>query len=137
MSIGQLDWSVRLRLEVMATTRVVEGIWRRDPTVWGGTGGTPELRDRLGWLDIAERLLDTYDDLSEFADGVRADCEKVVLCGMGGSSLAPEVFWRTFGRKPDYPRFVMLDSTTPDAVRQAVHPDEKALFVIARKLFLP
>ncbi len=117
----------------MAATRVVEGIWKRDPTVWGGTGGTPELRDRLGWLDIAQRFLETHDDLTDFADSVRADCEKVVLCGMGGSSLAPEVFWRTFQGRPDYPTFVMLDSTTPDAVRQAVHPDEKALFIISSK----
>ena len=117
----------------MAATRVVEGIWKRDPTVWGGTVGTPELRDRLGWLDIAQRFLETHDDLTDFADSVRADCEKVVLCGMGGSSLAPEVFWRTFQGRPDYPTFVMLDSTTPDAVRQAVHPDEKALFIISSK----
>jgi glucose-6-phosphate isomerase len=117
----------------MAATRVVEGIWKRDPTVWGGTGGTPELLDRLGWLDIAERFLKTHDDLTDFADSVRADCEKVVLCGMGGSSLAPEVFWRTFQGRPDYPTFVTLDSTTPAAVRQAVHPDEKALFIISSK----
>ncbi len=117
----------------MAATRVVEGIWKRDPTVWGGTGGTPELRDRLGWLDIAERFLETHNDLTDFADSVCGDCEKVVLCGMGGSSLAPEVFWRTFQRRPDYPTFVMLDSTMPDPVRQAVHPDEKALFIISSK----
>ena len=75
VSLGPLDWPVRTRLEVMAATRVVEGIWKRDPTVWGGTGGTPELRDRLGWLDIAERFLKTHDDLTDFADSVRADCD--------------------------------------------------------------
>jgi glucose-6-phosphate isomerase len=116
----------------MAAGSVVERIWQKDPTVWGGTTSTPELANRLGWLDIAERFA-LSSDLRTLADRVREECDAVVLCGMGGSSLAPDVFGRVFGSGLGYPRLIVLDSTAPDAVRRATAGAEEALFVISSK----
>ncbi len=94
------------RLSAAADDRVVERIWSRDGTLWAPEG-TPELADRLGWLDIADRLRAQVDDYIAFADEVRdAGYTDAVLLGMGGSSLAPEVFRRSFeGRqRPDAAR---------------------------------
>jgi len=93
-----------------------ERIWKGDPTVWAGSADTAELSDRLGWLTLPESMASQVPTLVEFADEVRNDFARVVLLGMGGSSLAPEVCWRTFGRRDGYPRFDMLDSTDPRAV---------------------
>jgi glucose-6-phosphate isomerase len=66
-------------------------LYERDATLWG-PAGTPEIADRLGWVTIAGRMLERVDELSTFAAGVRREgLEDVVLLGMGGSSLAPEV----------------------------------------------
>src|SRR5256885_9014128 len=69
--------------------------------------------------------------LAAFAEEIRQKFDRVVLCGMGGSSLAPEVLWRTFGRKPGYPALAVLDSTDPRAVVAALGGED-----IARSLFL-
>src|SRR2546427_4311857 len=68
---------------------------------------------------------------SDLAEEIRQKFDRVVLCGMGGSSLAPEVLWRTFGRKPGYPALAVLDSTDPRAVVAALGGED-----IARSLFL-
>ena len=117
----------------MAAESVVQRIWSKDPTVWGASLATRELSDRLGWLEVAERVLEEHSDLEEFADRIRQQCDTVVLCGMGGSSLAPEVFWRVFGPRLGFPSLAVLDSTAPDAVRRIVDPDRSALFVISSK----
>src|SRR5215468_11294138 len=85
--------AVSKRLGAAADERVVERIWSRDATLWA-PAGTPEVADRLGWLDIADR----------------------VLLGMGGSSLAPEVFRRTFDSAEGLTPHV-LDSTHPAQVQ--------------------
>src|SRR5688572_33203747 len=92
-----LQTPVAERLQAAAGEHVVRRLWERDGTLWAPPG-TPELTDRLGWLDIAERLAAEIDDLRAFAADVRdAGITDAVLLGMGGSSLAPEVFRRSFG----------------------------------------
>ncbi|MCP5984691.1 hypothetical protein NL349_29005, partial [Klebsiella pneumoniae] len=77
-----------------------------------GPAGQPEVANRLGWLTIAGRMRDEVADLTEFARSVRDDgMEHVVLLGMGGSSLAPEVVRQSFGDRAGWPTLVMLDST--------------------------
>src|SRR3954463_6727824 len=84
--------AVSERLSAAADERVVERIWSRDGTLWAPEG-TPELADRLGWLDTAARLRGQAGDYAAFAAEVRDDAgyTDAVLLGMGGSSLAPEV----------------------------------------------
>src|SRR5262249_54876617 len=108
--------AVSKRLSAAADERVVERIWSRDGTLWAPEG-TPELADRLGWLDIADRMREQVDDYVAFAAEVRAaGYTDGVLLGMGGSSLAPEVFRRTFDGADGLTPHV-LDSTHPEQVQ--------------------
>jgi glucose-6-phosphate isomerase len=140
--------AVSERLRTAAESRVVERIWSRDGTLWAPEG-TPEVTDRLGWLDIADRMREQVDDLNAFAAEVReAGYTDAVLLGMGGSSLAPEVFRRSFdapgpaagageagqggGRSLT---LTVLDSTHPaqvQAVLDAVDLD-KAIMIVSSK----
>jgi len=104
----------------------VRRLFARDPGLWGGDRRTPELADRLGWLDAPARSRVLVPKLVAVADEVRRDgITRVVLLGMGGSSLAPEVFWRTFGGRAGWPALLVLDTTHPDAV--AAVGDDPAL----------
>src|SRR6185295_5565272 len=90
--------------------------------------------NRLGWL----RALDMIDAegarLQAFADRVRRDgYTRVVLMGMGGSSLAPEVLRQVLGTAPGFPRFVMTDTVNPDAVREIFSDGGRTLAIVASK----
>jgi glucose-6-phosphate isomerase len=114
----------------------VRRLFARDPGLWGGDRRTPELADRLGWLDAPARSRDLVPRLVAFADEVRHDgFTRVVVLGMGGSSLAPEVFWRTFGARTGWPSLVVLDTTHPDAVAAVGnHPAlASTLFLVSSK----
>jgi glucose-6-phosphate isomerase len=123
------------QLERAAEEQVAERLRDGDATLWG-PAGTPEIADRLGWLTIAERMLAEADSLSTFAERVREDgLRDVVLLGMGGSSLAPEVLRRSFDAQPGRPRLHVLDSTdaaTVRAVGEAVEP-RNTLFLVSSK----
>jgi transaldolase / glucose-6-phosphate isomerase len=106
---------------------LVERIWERDPTVWTGT----DEAHWLGWLDEPLRMRERVSELTELAAGVAADVDDVVLLGMGGSSLAPEVLRRAFGRE----RFHVLDTTHPKAIRRLTDSLDlgRTLFIAASK----
>jgi transaldolase / glucose-6-phosphate isomerase len=121
--------------QAASAARVQERLERADPTLWG-PAGAPEIADRLGWLTIAERMLAGVDELRAFADAVRDDgVRDIVLLGMGGSSLAPEVLRRCFVAHEDRPSLHVLDSTDAAMVRsvgERVEP-EHALFLVSSK----
>jgi len=119
-----------------ATKEDVGGrIAREDATLWGPSG-TPEIANRLGWLTIAQRMLAEVDELTELAAAVSADgIRDVVLLGMGGSSLAPEVLRRCFPLHPGHPVLHVLDSTDAAKIRavgQAIDP-QRTLFLVSSK----
>jgi transaldolase/glucose-6-phosphate isomerase len=130
----ELEQPVAERLRQAAEQEVVRRIWRRDGTLWAPPG-TPELTDRLGWLDIADKMEASLGDLEAFVAEVRAaGYTDAVLLGMGGSSLAPEVFRRSQQDKAAM-RLHVLDSTHPDQVRatlDAVDLD-KTLVIVSSK----
>jgi transaldolase / glucose-6-phosphate isomerase len=130
-----VDAAVARRLETIEAGQLPKRIWARDPTVWKDDPDTPEIRDRLGWLTVGKAMAQQAKDLEALADEVRAEFSRVVLCGMGGSSLAPEVLWRTFGAAPGHPSLHVLDSTDPRAVRQAEQGGDLSttLFIISSK----
>jgi transaldolase/glucose-6-phosphate isomerase len=114
---------------------VARRVWGKDESLWGGPG-VPEIADRLGWLTISDAMLERADELVEFARGVAADGFKdAVLLGMGGSSLAPEVLWRTFGAPSEALDLHVLDSTDPDAILEVQNEIdlEHTLFVVSTK----
>ncbi len=94
---------------------LVARIDARDHTVW--QDDPAEVADRLGWLDAPQRAAEGSEQLRAIADGLVADgITDVVLTGMGGSSLYPEVLVTTFGSATGHPRLHVLDSTDPGAV---------------------
>jgi transaldolase/glucose-6-phosphate isomerase len=131
----ELAGPVAERVKQAVSERVAERIWRRDPSLWGGPG-VPEIENRLGWLTVADTMLEHASELKKFAQEVKTegftDC---VLLGMGGSSLGPEVIRRSFGEQPDGLRLQVLDSTHPDVVRsvQESVDIEKTLFIVSSK----
>ena len=92
------------------------------------------IADRLGWMSSPELMAGSIERLRSFAERVKADrFSDVVLLGMGGSSLAPEVLRAILGVAPGWPSFHMLDSTDPAAVRAVATPPERTLYLLASK----
>ena len=94
----ELEPAIAQRVQRAVEDQVARRIWQKDESLWGGPG-VPEIGNRLGWLTIADKMLEGAGDLKLFADGcVDAGLTDAVLLGMGGSSLAPEVFRRSSSR---------------------------------------
>ena len=135
-SLGPLQDAVDRRLRQMDEGHIVERVWARDPTVWKPDPKTPEITNRLGWLTVADAMLHAAPDLQRFAEEVRDRFDRVVLCGMGGSSLAPEVLRRTFGSRAGFPQLTVLDTTEPgtvEAVGSTGGRLAKTLFIVSSK----
>ncbi|MDH3249630.1 MAG: glucose-6-phosphate isomerase [Acidimicrobiia bacterium] len=116
-------------------TGMVDRFWRGDPSVWSDDPDTPELGNRLGWLDLHDTMRPELADIERVAGEVAARSDHVVLCGMGGSSLAPDVFSAVFGRSEGFPELIVLDSTHPGAVlavESRIDP-ARTTFVISSK----
>ena len=133
-NLGTYQSAVDTALAQMAEQKIMARIWAHDHTVW--KPDPTEITNRLGWLHIAEAMLGNVPQLEELAEAVRADgYTHVLLLGMGGSSLAPEVFRITFGVREGYLDLAVLDSTDPGAV--LAHAERldlpRTLFIVATK----
>ncbi|HEX2385287.1 MAG TPA: bifunctional transaldolase/phosoglucose isomerase [Candidatus Binatia bacterium] len=129
--LGKYQSRVDRRLKSWQAENFAERLWRKDTTLWSAEP-LPELADRLGWLDLPETMTNQVKDIRAFAEKVKADgFRHVVVLGMGGSSLAPEVFQRAFGNAAGYPQLLVLDSTHPAAVRAV-----EGRIAVAQTLFL-
>jgi len=118
----------------LTTSRVVERLWAKDYRLWRPE--PTEITDRLGWLTVIGEMQEQAESLTSFAKSVRERSIKdVVLLGMGGSSLGPEVLRASFGSSKGYPRLWVLDSTVPGWVRQVTKTIDptKTLFIVASK----
>ncbi|MCH7735074.1 MAG: glucose-6-phosphate isomerase [Chloroflexi bacterium] len=109
-------------------------MWDSDHTLW--KDDPAEITNRLGWLNVPAEMMDVIPDLEQFAaEVVDRGITDIVLLGMGGSSLGPEVLRQAIGSAPDYPKLTVLDSTVPAAilsVRDRIDP-AKSLFLISSK----
>ncbi len=96
---------------------------------------TKIISNSLGWTEVYNWTLEHLKEIKDFASSVKSEYKNVVLMGMGGSSLAPEVLRVLFGKKENYPSLIVLDSTNPDwvsKVRNQIDP-AKTLFIFASK----
>ena len=135
LHLGTYQKRIDRRITQWQKAGIVSRIWKKDYTVWSKSP-QPELTDRLGWLELPETMAEQSDKLSVLADQAKADNMKdAVLLGMGGSSLAPEVFQQTFGNAAGYPRLHVLDSTHPAAVKDLESRIDLAhtLFIVSSK----
>ncbi|CAN5854624.1 hypothetical protein BH24CHL6_BH24CHL6_15980 [soil metagenome] len=124
-------------LERAISERWVDRIWRRDASLWTGDKRVAgSIDDRLGWLDAPAHFRERVEELDAFAEGVRREgFESVVVCGMGGSSLAPEVLADSLARGETGISLRVLDSTDPQqvlAIQKASDP-QRTLYLIATK----
>ncbi len=127
--------SLEAQLARAEQARVAERVRAGDASLWAPPG-TPEVANRLGWLTIAERMLAELGTIELFAAEARdEDLRDIVLLGMGGSSLAPEVLRRSFAQRDRGPRLHVLDST--DAARIRAVEDaidlQRTLFIVSSK----
>ena len=133
-NLGTYQTIVDTALDEIQHQQVMARIWDGDHTVWEPE--PTEITNRLGWLRIAEAMQDNIPQMKALANAVRADgYTHALLLGMGGSSLAPEVFRRTFGIKTGYLDLAVLDSTDPGAVLayEKALDLSKTLFIVATK----
>ena len=112
-----------------------EALWSRRLDVWTSDRATQDkIANRLGWLGAIDFVMPHLPRLRSLADAIKSErFTDIVLLGMGGSSLAPEVLRQVLGVAPGFPRFRMLDSVDPDAVRGAMDHAATSLFVLASK----
>jgi transaldolase/glucose-6-phosphate isomerase len=136
-ALGQYRQQVEERLRSLEQEGFARRLWAKDATLWeSGEAEQRAIENRLGWLGAAGSVLEHCDRLRAFATEVKeAGFRRAVLLGMGGSSLAPEVFQRTFGPAPGDPDLVVLDTTDPAAIL-AVGRDldlARTLFIVSSK----
>jgi glucose-6-phosphate isomerase len=145
--MSDLDAAIRSRLEAWTADRVAERLWAKDGSLWAASGTAPgDVAARLGWLDLPDAMTARVAELEHLARDVREDgYRRAAVLGMGGSSLAPELFSRTFGwaggaggsgaAAPDGLELRVLDSTHPDVVRgfRSWASEQRTLFIVSSK----
>lgn len=133
-SIGKYSNLFDAVIKKLKDEKVIDRIWKKDFTVWNND--PTEISNRLGWLDSVEVTSRSLNEINHFVDEVKAaGYTNVLLMGMGGSSLAPEVFRLTFGVKEGYLDLAVLDSTHPEVVMdyaKILNP-AKTLYIVSTK----
>jgi glucose-6-phosphate isomerase len=131
---GKILNEFHTELENLINQKIIERIWQKDYTVW--SNNPKEISDRLGWLDCLSYSRRMLDDIYTFVDDIiKAGFTDALLLGMGGSSLAPEVFGKVFEKQDGYLTLHVLDSTHPETViqqKQILNP-EKTLYIVSTK----
>lgn len=132
--LGPLADAVSTILDGLAADHAVERLWARDHTLWAPD--PTEISDRLGWLEVADDMVAASERLDAFAEACAADgFTHVLVMGMGGSSLFPEVLAQSFETGAGRLELTVLDSTDPAAIGRAAAllPADTTLFVASSK----
>ena len=125
---------VQRTIERLRSERILERIMERDHHVWHPE--PDEIANRLGWLDCPSRIKDQIPEINAAVDDIRnAGFSQAILLGMGGSSLAPEVFRKVFGVQEGFLDLTVLDSTVPAAILElsAAVDWTQTLFIVSTK----
>src|SRR5436190_5537535 len=134
-SLGAQQPAVDAQVAKLQKDDAPRRLWAKDSTLWSADPAKrQEIRDRLGWLDVADKMLEKAAELRDLAKQGRAFSD-VVLLGMGGSSLCPDVLRHTFGSSKGHPKLHFLDTTDPATilgVRSKIKI-QTSLFIVASK----
>lgn len=133
-ALGTFEERVETALKDLKENQIIARIWNLDHTVWKAE--PTEISNRLGWLDSPESMLDNIAEIEAFVEEIRQiGYTHALLLGMGGSSLAPEVFRFTSGVKDGYLDLEVLDSTVPGTVLSFAEKLDpvKTLFIVSTK----
>ncbi len=133
-----LGAAVERRLRAYEADDLAARLWEADATLWKSDDGVHQeiIENALGWVSVFADIRDEIADLAAFVDDVRAEgFRSAVLLGMGGSSLAPEMFRDVFGVAEGFLDLHVLDSTDPAAVLalEAALDLDRTLFLVASK----
>jgi glucose-6-phosphate isomerase len=131
---GLYENIINQALDRLKSENIVERMWNHDFTVWKDK--SDEITNRLGWLHSPRVMREAVKEINDFVAEIRSEgFTRALLLGMGGSSLAPEVFCRTFGVKEGFLDLAVLDSTHPDSVldREYFADGGKTLFIVSTK----
>ncbi len=136
LALGTHASAVDAAVAKLGEEQFLAKLWRKDASPWSSEPAhVAIIKNALGWLDIAEKTLSQASDLTAFAQEAAKEFDHVVVLGMGGSSLAPDVLRATFGAVSGFPKLHVLDSTDP----LQVHAMDEALdftrtlFIVASK----
>ncbi len=132
--LGRFRSAVDETSERLRDEKIMYRIWAHDYTVW--KDDPAEIANRLGWLHSPEVMMAAIPEITAFVEEVRkAGYTHALLLGMGGSSLAPEMFRLTFGVSEGYLDLAVLDSTDPGAVSAYAEKLDpaKTLFIVSTK----
>ncbi|MBI3659576.1 bifunctional transaldolase/phosoglucose isomerase [Candidatus Acetothermia bacterium] len=134
VNLGSYEPAVKTAVKELQTSKVMQRIWAHDYTLW--KQDPTEITNRLGWLHSPDVMSNAVNEINAFVDQIRNEgYTHALLLGMGGSSLAPEVYRFTFGVKRGYLDLAVLDSTDPGAVlayAKKLNP-AKTLFIVSTK----
>lgn len=134
ISLGKYQTAAEKSLNYISRERIITRIWQKDHTVW--RKDPTEISNRLGWLDCIEVTKKSFSEIKSFVNEVQKEgFTDALLMGMGGSSLAPEVFRLTFGVEKSYLDLHVLDSTHPEAIleyEKKLDPN-KTLYIVSTK----
>ncbi|MBK9098565.1 MAG: glucose-6-phosphate isomerase [bacterium] len=132
--LGSYSGIIEEKIDQLESERIIERIWEKDFTLWGNS--LEEISNRLGWLDCLKVTRKSFPEIKSFVDEVRNEgFTNALLMGMGGSSLAPEVFRLTFGVEKGFLDLHVLDSTHPEAIleyEKKLDPN-KTLYIVSTK----
>jgi transaldolase/glucose-6-phosphate isomerase len=129
---GDLDTAVKKNLNDWRASKKVRQLWQGDASLWTGD----DEANWLGWLGITDEQLAGAAKLNDLANEVKsAGFSDILLLGMGGSSLCPEVLALTYPQTPGFPRLHILDSTDPAQIRSVEKKVDlaKTLFIVSSK----
>jgi transaldolase/glucose-6-phosphate isomerase len=135
-SLGKSEADAAAALHALASSDFLTKLWKHDPAPWSADPTHQAIiKSALGWVDIAARTAANTKELREFAAAAAKRFAHVVVLGMGGSSLAPDVLRATFGSTPGYPHLHVLDSTDPQQIKALDEAIDvtKTLFIVASK----
>ena len=134
VQLGAAKPAVDQAARELCSARAVSRAWEKDFSLWKDS--PKEIANRLGWLASPDAMTCAVSEISSFADEVRAaGFTKALLLGMGGSSMAPEVFRKVMGLAPGHLDLAVLDSTDPVAVleKAAWAEPSTTLFIVSTK----
>src|SRR4026208_2391561 len=134
---GPLAERANEAIQAASADHLAKRILEKDASLWkSDEPSTRMIKNSLGWLTVADEMSGVAAELVAFANTIRAEgFRHVMVCGMGGSSLCPEVFARTFGKQDGFPELLVLDSTDPDVIaafQQRIDVERRPLIVASK-----
>ncbi len=136
LRLGKFDDKIKKTSKKLKKAGFFKKIWSKDPSLWRNGEHADVIKNRMGWLNIFQVIKENAAAIKDFAAKAKDEgYHHAVLLGMGGSSLCPEVYLKTFGIKNGYLNLHVLDSTDPSAIKHAeTSVDiEHTIFIVSSK----